>query len=490
MIPWGPFRPDAATLNSPVVIEARNCVPHPVGFAPLRTPVASTTALNSTCRGAGIVTMDTGEARAIAGTETKLHKLATDGTWTDVSRVAGGAYTVGSGEYWAIIPWGLEAVCFSATALPQRLNVVSGTNFADLVGAFGSIPPMARHAAVVRDFAMVGNTSTNARRVQWCGINDITDWRIGGPQQSDVQDALSGGPVMGVLGGEVGYVFQTDRVTRMTYVPGSAAVFQIDEVQGTRGLKAPRSLVRLGRDAYYLAPDGFYYFDTGSAGARPIGVGKFNRYFLNDVSPGTEQFVQAGIDPVNRRIWWAYVSRDRPLGNLNPNRVVIYDWTLDEATIADLNIESMVGWITQAVTLDGLNAYGTLDALPFSLDSPFWKGGANIFGVFTTDHKLSFMEGPNLPAYWITADGQSQVRQMLTGTRPAIDSAAATVSLAMRERDADSVIWDTAEAMEDTGVCPAHISGNIARARVDVPGAAFWTVAKGLETMARGRGRR
>ncbi len=492
MIPWGPWHPDSAAINTPVLREARNCVPHSVGFAPLRAPAPATGALNDVCRGAGFVTVNNGQSTAIAGTQTKLYKLGGAATWTDVSRVAGGAYSVGPSEYWAIIAWGTQAVAFNVSSAPQIIDVVSGSNFADLTGAaFGAAPPQARHAAVVRDFAMVGNTFGNARRVQWCGINDINDWRIGGPQQSDVQDALSGGPVMGIIGGEVAYVFQTDRVTRMTYVPGSAAVFQVDEVQGTRGMKASRSLVRLGRDAYYLAPDGFYHFDTGAGSAQPLGVRKWNRYFMDDVKPGAEQFVQGGIDPINRRIFWAYKSKSlTALSDTAPNRMLIYDWVYDEATFADISIESMVGWVTQGVTLDTMNSYGNLDTLPFSLDSPFWKGGANIFGVFTPDHKLSFLQGDTLAATFITADGQQDRRQVITGTRPSVDAAGATVAIAMRERDADVISFDTAEAMEDTGVCPAHISGNIARATMTIPAAEAWTVAKGLETMARPEGRR
>ena len=99
-IPWGMMGPDRAQLNAPVVLEAKNCIPGVSSFLPLPSPVPSTSALASTVRGAVSVLKDDGSVATYAGTQTKLYKLASDLTWTDVSRASGGDYNVGSGEQW------------------------------------------------------------------------------------------------------------------------------------------------------------------------------------------------------------------------------------------------------------------------------------------------------------------------------------------------------------------------------------------------------
>jgi hypothetical protein len=198
--------------------------------------------------------------------------------------------------------------------------------------------------------------------------------------------------------------------------------------------------------------------------------------------------VYGAADPVNPLIIWAYVSKSN--GTLIPDKLVIYDRVLDEATIAVVPAETLVNWVTAGVTLDTMNTFGTLDALPYSLDSAYWKGGSSLIGMFGTDHKLAHLLGPTLSATVETADGMGDGRALVTGLTPYIDTASCTVELAMRERDGDSVIYDEATGPEDTGVCPAWNSGNIGRARITTSAAASWTLLKGISTTTKARGRR
>jgi len=184
---------------------------------------------------------------------------------------------------------------------------------------------------------------------------------------------------------------------------------------------------------------------------------------------------------------WAYVTRANTTST--PDRMVIYDWSLDEATYADLSVEALMQWLSPGVNLDTMDDYGALDALQFSLDSPFWKGGAAMFGLFGSDLTLSLQSGTPMAARITTSDGRAKARMLVTGTRPSVDASGVTVSIAARERVADTVTFNAAEAMEDTGVCPAWASGNIVRGRIDIP-AADWTLAQGIETIASPQGSR
>lgn len=475
MIPYGPFHPDAAGTNTKAVIQAANVLPGAAGFRPFPSLVSGTTALPATCFGAASVILDSGSVATFAGTATKLYKLDATEDWDEATRVSGGDYSTVVGDRWNFDAYGSSLIAVNGTDAPQVIDFVSGTNFA----ALGGSPPVARYVAVIREFAVLGGLYGNEKRVQWSSNGNITAW-TSGTGESDFQDIPNGGPVRGLIGGEVGYVFQAGRVTRMNYEAGTALIFRFDEIEGGVGLSGPHSLVKLRNDAFYLAPDGLRKIALGSLQSTPIGVGKFANWFLADLKAGSETTVLGAAHPVKPLIVWAYASKQNP--STSPNRLLIYDWSLDEATYADLTVEALVRWLSPGVDLDSMNSYGTLDTLPFSLDSPFWRGGAGLFGIFGTDHTLSLQAGTPIAATIVTSDGKKQGRRLITGTIPAIDASGVTVEIAARENVTQSVSFNTAESMEDTGVVPAHASGNLFRARINIP-ATTWTLAQGIETI-------
>lgn len=482
MIPWGMFHPDASAINGATVLEAKNCIPGVACFQPLPTLVASTSALPAACRGAVSILKDDGSVATFAGTQTALSKLSSTASWTAVTRVTGGAYSVGTGEQWKFELYGNNLIAAGINHKLQSIDITTGTNFADIAAA-----PQARYVAVVREFVLAGALIGNEKRVQWSANGNSAAWTPS-VNESDYQDIPDGGPVRGLIGGEVGYVFQANKVTRMTYVAGSSIIMQFDQIEGANGLAAPHSLVRLRSQAFYLANDGFRMMDLSSGGSKAIGTGKWIKWFLVDIKAGTELTVIGAANPVRPQIVWAYVSRAS--GTTTPNRLLIYDWSLDEATFADVTVENIVKWLSPGVTLDSMNSYGTMETLPFSLDSAFWKGGASLLGMFGTDHKLALQSGQPMEASFVTSDGQAPARTFVTGTRPKADAVRMTVALAARESQSDAITYGTAESKEDTGVCPAHVSGNFIRARVTVP-SQTWTQIEGLDTVMLGkRGKR
>lgn len=486
MIPWGPFRPDAMRTNAPVVMEARNVLPGVAGFLPLEQSVPATTALPAVCRGAVSVLRDDGSVATYAGTPTRLYQLSASTAWDDVSRLSGLGYVVGSGEQWKFAMYGARLLATSVAGGLEYIDVNDGANFSGI-----AVAPKARYIDIVRDFVLLGGIDGNEKRVQWSGNNDSEGWTPG-VNESDYQDFPNGGPVRGVIGGEIGYVMQSNRVTRMTYVPGGSAglIFQFDEVEGAAGLAGPHSLVRLRSDAYYLARDGFRKMSLAAGASEPIGTGKWVKWFLGDMKPGTELTVIGAANPVRPIIVWGYISRGS-VSDTVPNKLLIYDWSLDEITYAEISIEALVQWLSPSVTLEGLSAYGTLEELPFSLDSPFWRGGAALMGLFDTSHKLALQSGTPMAARIVTGDGRDPAgRRLIKGTRPEIDTSSATVAISAREADHDQVVYSASEAMEDTGVIPAHVSGNYFRARIDIPAGALWTLAAGMQTIAGNRGKR
>jgi hypothetical protein len=482
MIPFGPFHPDKSGINVPCCIEAKNVSPGSSGFLPFQSFVSGTSALASVCRGAVSVLRDDGSVKTFAGTDTRLYELSSTLSWSDVSRLSGGNYAVSTGEQWKFALYGSRLLASNGADALQYIDLDAGANFAAVAGS----PPIARYIDIVREFVFLGNVSGNEKRVQWSANGNSESWTPG-TGEADYQDIPNGGPIRGIIGGETGYVFQASKVTRMTYVAGSPLIFQFDEIEGAAGLAASHSLVRLRANAFYMTQDGFRNFDLRSGASQPIGVNKWVKWFLNDLKKGTETVISGAAHPVKPIIVWAYVSQ----GNVTstPDRLLIYDWSLDEATYAELSVNTLVHWLSPGVTLDNMDSFGSLDGLDFPLDSPFWKGGANLFGMFGSDMTLALQSGTPLAATLTTSDGQGKGRVFVKGTRPNVDASGVTVSIAARERASDPVTFNTAEAMEDTGECPAHASGNLIRGRISIP-AQNWTLAQGIDTIAGPQGSR
>lgn len=489
MIPFGQWNPDQAGINTKVCRTASNVVPAAIGFAPMFGPVAGTDALPAACMGAAVLLRSSGATAAVAGTMEGLFKLATDGTWTDVTRTVGGPYATPFGEMWRYAQWGDQVIATNYIDDPQVFDFGSSTEFDALAGT----PPKARYIDVVRDQVVLAGLYGYESRLHWSGTNDATWWTVGS-NNCDYQDFPSGGPIKGFLGGATGWVFQHSAITRMTQTPGAATIYQFDPVQGAKGLQAPHSLVRVGETmgqgdtAYYLASDGFHLMDLATGAVRPIGHQKWRKWFLSDMRPGSWLSVIGAADPLNPLILWCYISVNN--NTQTPDRMVVYDRVLDEATTADISVEALATWITSGVTLDTMDAFGSMETLPYSLDSPYWRGGTSIVGLFGTDHKLAHLLGGTLAATIETSDGMMDARELVSGIVPFVDSADATVALSCRERDADAVTYDDPAGIEDTGEAPCWNSGNLARARIQVPADSSWTYLKGLKTVTKRRGKR
>lgn len=482
---FGPWHPDLAGINVDAVTMARNCLPAANGFRPLKALAPATVALGTgvTCLGAAVVYDDDGDISTFAGDETKLYKLEPTATWEDVSRTSGGPYASGSGERWQFASSGGLVIAVTIGVDPQKYLLNSSTDFA----ALGGTPPKARYIATVGEFVVLGGLFGDERTVHWCGLGNAEHWTPG-TQSCDIQTFQNGGPVRGLVGGEVGYVFQAERVNRMTFVPASQTIFQFDEVEGGRGLAAPYSLARWGNTAFYLASDGLYQFSLVGGTSKPLGIGKWADWLSKDIKPGSELTALGGIDPIGRRYVLAYNSLDSIGTALN--RVLIYDWALDEATYGDEAITALAQILTQGLTMDTIDAFGSVDGLPFSLDSPAWRGGASLLGIFSTDAKMSFYSGTNKAATFETCDQYAEKRMLIKGVRPAIDTRNVTIAVAAREAEGDGVVYGPAEGMEDTGICSAWASGWLARCRITVAAAANWTKLTALADVIDARGRR
>lgn len=395
----------------------------------------------------------------------------------------GGTYstpTVSAGGFWSMTSFGSRVIAVNGADAPQTINVGADSYFSNLAAG----APIAKYAAVIRDFLMLGNITSAPYRVHWPAIGDPTSWPTAGTTaaiqvQSDFQDLQQSdlGRMTGIVGGlpaADGAVFMERGIYRVAYV-ATGAVFSFQVAEGVSGTRAPMSIVqRPMRTAsgavsvvYYLGENGFMAFD-GSTSV-PIGDEKFDRWFYRECDPAYIAYVQGTADPQRKLLFWAFMG---PGSNGLYNRLLVYNWTLGRGTICELT--APFEWTTRSIygtgyTLEQLDAFGTLDTLPASLDDPIWAGsGALALSVFDTNHKLNVMSGPGMAPVIETAEMQPFPgrRARVVNARPIVTGGSGlTVAVGHRENQRDPVVYEAAVPLNVIGECPQRVTGRYVRLR-------------------------
>lgn len=457
---WTPDLPSlAGSCNT-----ATGVIPQAKSYKSFPRPVVYSNAL--TARAQGFISARDAAANVYnyAGDATKLYTLVNQ-TWTDASRLAGGAYAVATEDFWEFASWGNTVIATNIATVAQEITL-GAANFAVLAGS----PPQAKHIAIVRDFVVLGHLATFTQRVEWSAINNSQSWAVSGATQADYQDLVgNGGWVQRIIGGEYGVVFQEKAIWRMSYI-GSPVIFQFDQVDRQRGTPVPMSVVSYGNVTFFLADDGFYYFN-GSASI-PIGNAKVDKTFLSEVDFSFLYRVNAAIDPVNKIVCWAYPTTSS--GGVCSS-ILVYAWADNRWSKLVLDSELLALSTAQGYTLDSLDTVTTnLDALTPSLDSRAWTGGKINFGGFDTAHQLNTFTGTAMAA--IVDVGETQHipynRTYVNAARPLVEGGTASVTIGSRNLQSDSVTFGSAIPQDLTGTCPQRSNARYHRYRI-IPDADF-----------------
>jgi hypothetical protein len=487
IIPFGEYLPDLPAHENPGLIVAKNCLPHSASYKGLPAPVEYSTAISESCRGFFSAQDKDGNAYSYCGDVSDLYRLS-DASWTGATRASGGDYQTALADRWEMVKWGERVIATNYTDAVQEITMGS-SNFVPLAGT----PPRARHAAVVKDFLVLGNChsfSTSAKttnRLHWCGINDVETWEPSAATQADYQDLQgNGGWIQRIIGGQYGTVFQERSIWRMTYI-GSPLVFQFDEIEPGKGTGSPGSVVVRGSTIFYLGLDNFYRHDAGMS--TPISNDRVYKTFLADYDPSYYYNVTASVDPVNPYIFWAYPGVGNTGGRAN--RVLVYNAEVNRWAIADLEIEAFGQMQAEGYTLEGLDAVSSsLDALPFSLDSRVWAGGALNLSAFNSDHRLVNFTGTAMDATFETGEknlAKKGGRAYVRNSRPIVAGGTISVQIGKRDLLNQSASFGSAISVNSDGECPTDSEGRYHRFKVNTTG--DFEHAQGLDVEAVSVGR-
>lgn len=407
------------------------------------------------------------------------------GTPIDTSSAGSGTHSatsayldLSSTAQWRFAQFNDLVIAAQANAVPQVYDLSSSNAFDDLAGS----PPQSAYVDVVGRFVVLSGLLSQPYRIQWSGLNDVNsaDAWTPGINSSDYQDLPDGGIVCGVAGGEFGTIFQDQAIRRMSYVPGSPIVFQIERISQDKGLYAPYSVVRAGETVLFYAGQGFHKIEPGGL-PQQIGRERIDRTFLTDLDSANLQLFMGAADPRSSRVYWAYKST---AGQDNLfDKILGYDKVLDRWFPVSMTGEFLVGLSQAGLTLENLDAISSsLDALAVTLDA-YPSAVQPEISQFSSEHKMGFFRGVNLEATIETSEqGTDGRRLFVKGFRPITDSSTVSGSLSFRETQSAAVNATGETSLNArTGRIDLRKSTRYGRFKVRIPSGTEWTYIAGVE---------
>jgi hypothetical protein len=390
-------------------------------------------------------------------------------------------------ERWQFEQFGDYVVAVNINDNPQVFEIGVSTNFADLAGS----PPRARYIKAWGDFLALMNLSGNENRVHWSALNDITGWTPG-TNNSDYQDFPDGGVVQGSSSATNPFVILKRAIYAGTFVPGSVEIFTFTKIHEDRGAAAPYSIASRGSFTIFADSGGLFQLNSDGS-VIPIGFEKIDRTVFGRITGPDLTALFAEIDPFFNRYYLA-VRYTAPQDAFD--KIIIYDWGVGEFTQIDMTQDVLFPLAsgTLGYTLEGLSAISSsLDALPFSLDSKVWQGGAPVMAALDVDHKLGFYSGPNAEAI-ITTQEAGAVDGMVTRLHeilPAIDTHSFRVSIGARMRRSDAVVWSPYRGpSSNTGIVRGRSRSRYHMFKLQVLEDAPWTHAQSMDVNSQPAGSR
>ncbi len=484
VIPFAEWQPDRSDLNADGTSDLLNVIPGVDSYLPFPDLAALSAALSAAPLGFIRARSLSGQVTIFAGTATKLWKLNnTTLAWDDVSKPAT-SYAANAGNRWCFEQFGDYVVAVDINDAPQYFQLGVSATFIDLPGS----PPRAAFVKAWGDFLCLMQTSTNPNRVHWSALNDITGWTPG-TNNSDFQDFPEGGIVQGSSRSTNPLVFMERAIYLATFVPGSSIIFSFLKIHDGRGAKSPYSIASSGEITFFASEGSF--FQIGPDGSiTDIGFEKVSRTIFGQLSGPNIASILGAVDPSYSRVYW---TMDLTGAGVN-GAILIYDFLLTRWTIASQTNNGIFPAETAGYTLEGLDAVSTnLDALPYSLDSKAWQGGAPVLAAFDATYRLGFFSGPNKQATLTTTEKGDLAGgiTLISSMYPVVDSNNCTMAIGSRMTRGDVVGWT--EELTPTPVTGRVDKLNASRfqtVRVTIPATETWSHAQGVSLDAKPVGRR
>ena len=418
-----------------------------------------------------------------------LTNVSSDTVRLTTTNFVGGTPLSGTAnDFITFTQFGNFVIATNGVDAPQYFLMGTSTGFVNLqaladASGSGTVPAKFRVSGVIRDFLVTANIENAKNRVAWSGLNDISTWEAG-VKSSDTQDLPgSGGQVVAITSGEVGYVFRQDQIIRMDFV-GGATIFRFSVISANRGAVFGQTVCQDNRQVFFYASDGFFQINGDQV--LPIGAEKVNRFFDADLNKAYTDRITAAVDPFNTLAIWLYPSKDNPNTTGICDKMLIYNYVTQKWSVAEIKASQIFKQFVVANTVELMDIISeNLDEINISLDTPFWTTGHLYLGAIDENFKAAIFSGTSLEAELETKETElfPGSRANITGVRPIVD-ASANVVIKTRNKLADAVTSSASSSMNDSGINPVRQSGRYFRANVKIPANTLWTNAQGIDLTA------
>ncbi len=166
--------------------------------------------------------------------------------------------------------------------------------------------------------------------------------------------------------------------------------------------------------------------------------------FFDNVDEGTLYLMSAAVDPIKKLIIWAYASNS----SATPDSLLIYNFQTQRWTSGTTTVDRVASTSTPAVTLEGLDVYGTLETILTTFDSRVWLGGKlQLAGV--DGAKIVTFSGANATAYLETGDIEVPgSTSSITMVKPIVDDGSGSVALLSRRLLTESTVFGSQTAAD------------------------------------------
>ena len=486
-LPFGEWLPDQPDNLNPGATVATNVYHAQSSYKPVKglVPYSGTSTVTQNAKGAGSFRDNTNAVFTFVGTKDNIYKL-TSGTFASVK----GSLTISGGDtdFFTFTQFGQYVIASNGVNPPMYYLMGTSTNFATLqslasASGSGTVPSKFRVSGVIRDFLVSGNIENAKNKVAWSGLNDISVWEAG-VKSSDTQELPgSGGQIVAITSGEIGYVFRQNQITRMDFVGGNV-VFRFSVISPNRGAVYGQTVCQDNRQVFFLADDGFFQINGDQV--LPIGAEKINRFFENDLNKAFTDRITAAVDPFNTLAIWLYPSKDNPNTTGICDKLLIYNYVTQKWSTANVKASQIFQQFIVADTVELMDIISeNLDEINISLDTSFWTNGHLYLGAVDDNFKAAIFSGKNLEAELETKETElfPGLRANITSVRPIVD-ASANVIIKTRDKLADAVTSSTSSSMNASGINPVRKSGRYFRANVKIPAESLWTNAQGIDLKA------
>lgn len=475
LVAFTAWEPDTADLNTQDTGDISNVLCSSDSYLPFPDLQPFTSALASKPLGYFTARSLSGAITIFAATTTKLYKMDnTTLAWTDISKPAT-TYGATDVARWSFEQFGEYVIAVNLNDNPQYFQLGISTTFVDLPGS----PPRASFVRAWGDFLVLMQLATNPNRVQWSALNDITGWTVG-TNNSDFQDFPEGGVVQGSSRATNPIIILEKAIYLGTFVPGSSVIFSFVKIHDGRGAKSPYSIVSRGENTFFADEGGFFQIGAdGSVGG--IGFEKVDRTYFGQLAASDVATMVGAIDPFYTRAYWTFDLT----GAGSYNFILIYDWVQQRWSIASQVNVGIFPAATAGYTLESLDTVSSsIDALPYSLDSKVWQGGAPILAGWSSDYRLGFFNGTAKEAT-LTTQEQGDLAgtiTMLSSFYGVVDTDSYTVAIGSRMTRGAPQSW-TGELSPHplTGRVTKMLAARFLSLRLKIPAGTTWTHAQGLE---------